>query len=171
MPAPPTVLADLNRRRILRAEDTTICDKGYYAYDNYTLTVGEFRLIPVISPEEGFDPAKMLRRMHYPLRIFSHHDHHKVQLVYKRLVRTLQWNQRWWEGFVAIRFWIEDVSILAKNVFALRKLRWHLRRSVVKIVAVNVLLVGATIAASVDEMPTRTYQLLLKFDRYYKYYC
>lgn len=107
--AHPAVLAELKRRQILRAEDTVVRDKGYYAYENYVLAVWGFCIILVISPKKGFDPAKMRRRMHYPLRIFSHHDHRKVQLVYKRVVRTLIQNLERWKEFVATRSLIDDL--------------------------------------------------------------
>lgn len=111
----------------------------------------EFRIIPPIFSTKGFDPAKMLRGMHYPIRIFSHHDHRKVQQGYKGAVRTLIQNLKQWEEFTPIRSHIEDVFKLAKEAFSVQKIHRHSRRSVAKIVAGNVLLVGATIAAGVDE--------------------
>ncbi len=140
------MLAELKRRRILRAEDTVVFEKGYCAYDNYAMAAREYRVIPLIFPKKGFDPAKMLRRMHYPLR-----NHREVQQTYKRVVRTLLQKLERWKEFRPIRSLIKGVFKLAKEMFSLRKLRRYSRRSVLKVVAINVLLVGATIAVGVNE--------------------
>jgi len=75
----PEVLDDLKRHKILRPEDTVICDKGYYAYDNYAVGVRDYKVVPLIFPKKTFDTGKLLRRMNCPLSIFSHHDHRKTQ--------------------------------------------------------------------------------------------
>lgn len=49
---------DLKRRRILRAEDTVIADKGYYAYHNYALAVRDYQAVPLIFPKKNFDTGK-----------------------------------------------------------------------------------------------------------------
>ena len=92
-----------------------------------------------------------LRRMNYPLRIFSQHDYRKTQKVYDRLVRTLLRTLERWEDFMGIRSLIEDLFKLAKESFSLRKLHRYSRVSVQKIVAVSVLLVGATVSAGVNK--------------------
>lgn len=43
----PEVLGDLKRRKVLRAEDTVICDKGYYEYDNYAIGVRDYKVVPL----------------------------------------------------------------------------------------------------------------------------
>ena len=80
---------DLKRRKVLRVGDTVICDKGYYAYNNYATGVRDFKVIPLIFPKKTFDARKVLRKMNYPLSIFSHHEHRKTQQMYKDIVRKL----------------------------------------------------------------------------------
>ncbi|MCE5338184.1 MAG: hypothetical protein LLF90_05805 [Methanomicrobiaceae archaeon] len=64
---------------------------------------------------------------------------------------TLLRNLKQWKEFVASRSRIEDVFKVAKEAFPLRKLHRYSRNSIVKVVAANVLLLGATIAAGVNE--------------------
>jgi len=145
------VLNELSRRRLLLTADRIVCDRGYYSYNNYAVCVLDFKVIPIIFPKKGFEPKKMLRRMNYPLRIFSQHDYRKTQKVYDRLVRTLLRTLERWEDFMGIRSLIEDLFKLAKESFSLRKLHRYSRVSVQKIVAVSVLLVGATVSAGVNK--------------------
>ncbi|MDD5420467.1 MAG: transposase [Methanomicrobiaceae archaeon] len=44
----PAIPDDLKRRRVIRAGDRVICDKGYYAYDNYARGVKDYRIAPLI---------------------------------------------------------------------------------------------------------------------------
>jgi len=145
------VLNELSRRRLLLTADRIVCDRGYYSYNNYAVGVLDFKVIPIIFPKKGFEPKKMLRRMNYPLRIFSQHDYRKTQKVYDRPVRTLLRTLERWEDFMGIRSLIEDLFKLAKESFSLRKLHRYSRVSVQKIVAVSVLLVGATVSAGINK--------------------
>jgi len=145
------VLDNLKRRRILRAGDTVIADKGYYAYNNYAIAVRDYRAVPLIFPKKNFDTAKMLRRMNYPLSIFSHHDHRKIQLMYRAIVRKLLAVLTRWEEFPPVRSLIEDLFKLGKDAFSLRAVHRYSRLSVVKFVALNVLLIGTVVLAGVNQ--------------------
>jgi len=147
----PEVLDDLKHRKVLRAGDTVICDKGYFAYANYATAVKDYKVIPLIFPKKTFQTGKMLRRMNCPLSIFSHHDHRKTQQTYKGIVRKLLALLERWGEFPPIRSLIEDLFKLGKEAFSLRAVHRYSRLSVTKFVALNVLLLGAVIRAGVNK--------------------
>ncbi len=46
----PEILKELKRRRLLRSGDIVYADRGYYSYENYVISVREFKVIPLIFP-------------------------------------------------------------------------------------------------------------------------
>ncbi len=147
----PEILDDLKRRKVLRSGDTVICDKGYYAYDNYATAVKKYKVVPLVFPKKTFDTRKMLSRMNCPLPIFSHHDHRKTQQTYKDIVRKLLNLLKRWGEFPPILSLIKDLFKLAKEAFALRAVHRYSRGSVIKFVALSVLLLGAVILTGINQ--------------------
>lgn len=147
----PEIMDELKRRKIIRAEDTVVFDRGYYSYGNYALGVREYKVVPLIFPKKTFQAEKMMRQMNYPLTIFSHHEYRKRQEIYKSLIQKLQKALREWEEYLPIRSIIEDLFKVAKDAFALRALHRYSRMSVTKFVAMNVLLLGAVVLAGVNQ--------------------
>ncbi|MDD5420468.1 MAG: hypothetical protein PHV57_11565, partial [Methanomicrobiaceae archaeon] len=92
--------------------------------------------------------------MIYLLSIFSQHEHRKLQKVYRELVRKLLGLLERWEEFSGIRSLIEDVFKLVKDTFSLRAVHRYLRLSVIKFVALHVLLVGGVILAGINRKKT-----------------
>lgn len=145
------ILDELKRRRIIRTGDLVLFDRGYYLYDNYAAGVREYRIVPLIVPGKKFDIGKVMRKMNYPLNLFSNHAYRKGQLIYKKLVRKLMKYLERWDRFVPVRSLIGDVFKLAKEAFSLRHLHRYSAASVKKFVAVNVLLIGMTILSGVNK--------------------
>ena len=46
------ILKELKRRRIIKAGDVIYADRGYYSYENYVISVREFKLVPFNIPKE-----------------------------------------------------------------------------------------------------------------------
>jgi hypothetical protein len=67
----PEILKELKRRRIIKAEDTVYADRGYYSYENYVISVREFRVIPLIFPRKNCNFKKLFNMLRYPLKIFD----------------------------------------------------------------------------------------------------
>ncbi len=44
----PEILKELKRRRIIKAGDIIYADRGYYSYENYVISVREFKVVPLI---------------------------------------------------------------------------------------------------------------------------
>ena len=44
----PMILSELKKRRITQAGDILFADRGYYSYDNYAVSIREFKIVPLI---------------------------------------------------------------------------------------------------------------------------
>ena len=142
------VMEELRRRRIRRG-DTVIMDK-FYAYRNYLVGVNEYRVVPLIFPRSNFDVERLDGLLSYPLSIFSSRNLKKEKRRFRALKAKLMNLLQRWEEFKPVRSVIEDVFKLAKSM-SLRKLHRYTKRSVLKFVAVNVLLVGVVVALGFRE--------------------
>lgn len=145
------IMDELKWRKIIRTGDTVLFDRGYYSYKNYALGIMKYKIIPLIFPRKNFDPEKMMRKMNYPLSIFSSHQYRKKQQEYRDLVQELREKVNNWEKYPPIRSIIEDLFKVAKGTFALHNLHRYSGISVTKFVALNVLLLGAVVTAGVNQ--------------------
>lgn len=48
----PEMLKELKRKRIIAAGDIVYADKGYYSYENYVISIREFKVVPLIFPRK-----------------------------------------------------------------------------------------------------------------------
>jgi len=142
-------MEELKRRRIARRGDTVIMDKGFYTYRNYLIGINEYRIVPLIFPRSNFDISRLDGMLSY-LSIFDSKNLYEERRRFKALKSRLMNLLQRWQEFKAVRSAIEDVFKLAKS-FGLRKLHRYTRRSVLKFVAVNVLLVGVVVALGFRE--------------------
>ena len=78
---------------------------------------------------------KVVLMLTYPLSIFNRPHPEKEKNFFNS-----------WKEYRPIRGMIEDIFKLAKNAFSLRKLHRYTERSVVKIICLNVLLVGVVVS-------------------------
>jgi len=145
------IMDELKRRRIIQTGDVVVFDRGYYSYDNYVNGIRDYRIVPIIFPKKKFDINKVMRKMNYPLNIFSSHEYRKIQTVYQNLVHKMVELIERWHEFPAVRSLIEDLFKLAKDAFSLRHLHRYSAVSVKKFVAINVLLVGVAMAMGNNE--------------------
>jgi hypothetical protein len=67
----PEILKELKRRRILKAGDVIYADRGYYSYENYVISVREFKLVSLIFPRKNCNFKKLFNMLRYPLKIFD----------------------------------------------------------------------------------------------------
>lgn len=144
------VMDELKRRKILRLKDMILMDKGFYAYRNYLIGINEYKVIPLIFPRSNFKLGKLDGLLSYPLSIFSSKNLVRERKLFKALKAKLLNLLKNWQGFKSERSMIEDVFKLAKS-FSLRNLHRYTMKSVYKFVAVNVLLIGITIALGFKE--------------------
>jgi len=82
----------------------------------------------------------------YPLSLFNRPHPEKGKKFFNRLAKDLINIIDNWKEYRPIRGMIEDIFKLAKNAFSLRKLHRYTERSVVKIICLNVLLVGVVVS-------------------------
>jgi hypothetical protein len=125
-------------------------DRGFYAYRNYLIGINEYRVVPLIFPRSNFDISRLDGMLSYPLSIFDSKNLDEEKRRFKTLKAKLINLLRRWQEFKAVRSAIEDVFKLAKS-FGLRRLHRYTKRSVLKFVALNVLLVGIVVAMGFRE--------------------
>lgn len=128
----------------------------------------EYRVVPLIFPKKNFDIGKVMRKMNYPLNLFSNHEYRKIQQNYKNPPGKMIDLIERWDEFVPIHSLIENVfksrhtmgvpvrKMLcifraAKDAFSLQYLHRYSAVSVIKFVAINALLVGMTILSGVNQ--------------------
>jgi hypothetical protein len=95
------VMEELKRRRIARAGDVVLADKGYYSYRNYVMAISRFKVVPLIFPRKSFSLRRLLGMFSYPLEMFQRKSCDKLQFV--RLVREFAGLIKNWEKFKAVR--------------------------------------------------------------------
>ncbi|AKB17515.1 transposase, putative [Methanosarcina sp. WWM596] len=86
----PEILKELKKRRILKAGDIVYADRRYYSYENYGISVREFRVVPLIFPRKNCNFKKLFNMLRYPLKIFdSRRDTKKEIKIYKEMIAKL----------------------------------------------------------------------------------
>jgi len=148
----PEILKELKRRRIIKAGDVIYADRGYYSYENYVISVREFRLVPLIFPRKNCNFKKLFNMLRYPLKIFdSRRDTEKEIKIYKEIIAKFKELISKWKEFRSVRSIIEDIFKLAKKAYSMEDLHRYTKSSVQKYCSLAVLLVGITVNYGVSE--------------------
>ena len=148
----PAILKELKRRRIVKAGDVIYADRGYYSYENYVISVREFKVVPLIFPRKNCNFKKLFNMLRYPLKIFdSRRDTGKEIKFYKEIIAKFKELISKWKEFRSVRSIIEDVFKLAKKAYSMEDLHRYTRSSVQKYCSLAVLLVGITVNYGINE--------------------
>jgi hypothetical protein len=148
----PEILKELKRRRIIKAGDVIYADRGYYSYENYVISVREFRLVPLIFPRKNCNFKKLFNMLRYPLKIFdSRRDTEKEIKIYKEIIAKFKELISKWKEFRSVRSVIEDIFKLAKKAYSMEDLHRYTKSSVQKYCSLAVLLVGITVNYGISE--------------------
>ncbi len=81
------IMENLQKRRIIRKNDTIIFDRGYYSYINYQIGISKYKIVPLIFPKENFKIQKLNDKLTYPLQVFNDK---KTEKQSKKLYNTLK---------------------------------------------------------------------------------
>ena len=142
----PEILKELKKKRVIRAGDIIYADRGYYSYENYVISVKEFKIVPLIFPRKNCNFKKLFNMLKYPLKIFdSKRDTKKEIKIYKEIIAKFKELISKWKEFRSIRSIIEDVFKLAKKAYSMEDLHRYTRSSVQKYCSLAVLLLGITV--------------------------
>lgn len=148
----PEILKELKRRRIVKAGDAIYADRGYYSYENYVISVREFKVVPLIFPRKNCNFKKLFNMLRYPLKIFdSRRNTEKEIKFYKEIIAKFKELISKWKEFRSVRSIIEDVFKLAKKAYSMEDLHRYTRSSVQKYCSLAVLLVGMTVNYGIRE--------------------
>jgi hypothetical protein len=148
----PEILKELKRRRIIKAGDVIYADRGYYSYENYVISVREFKVVPLIFPRKNCNFRKLFNMLRYPLKIFdSRRDTEKEINIYKEIIAKFKDLISKWKEFRSVRSIIEDIFKLAKKAYSMEDLHRYTRNSVQKYCSLAVLLVGITVNYGIKE--------------------
>lgn len=148
----PKILEELKRKRIIRAGDIVYADRGYYSYENYVISVREFKVVPLIFPRKNCNFKKLFNMLRYPLKIFdSRRNTEKEIKIYKEIIAKFKELISKWKEFRSVRSIIEDVFKLAKKAYSMENLHRYTRSSVQKYCSLAVLLVGMTVNYGIKE--------------------
>ena len=148
----PEILKELKRKRIIKAGDIVYADRGYYSYENYVLSVREFKVVPLIFPRKNCNFKKLFNMLRYPLKIFdSRRNTEKEIKFYKEVIAKFKELISKWKEFRSVRSIIEDVFKLAKKAYSMEDLHRYTRSSVQKYSSLAVLLVGITVNYGIKE--------------------
>jgi len=140
------IMNELSRRRIIREGDTLVFDKGYYSYQHYADGICKFKVVPLIFPRKNFKKSKLFSKFIIPLPAFSRSRIKQDIQVWKHLLDRLLTLFDRIDEYATIRSLIEDVFKVAKNALSLKRLHRYTTRSVEKVVATTVLLLGTVIS-------------------------
>lgn len=117
------ILDELKRRRILKSGDIVYADRGYYSYENYAVSIKQFRIIPLLFPRKNCNFKKLFNLLNYPLKIFdSKRDTYKEIRIYKWIVAKFKSLITNWKDFKSVRSIIEDIFKLAKKAYSMEDL-------------------------------------------------
>jgi len=144
------IMDELSRRRIIREGDVLVFDKGYYSYQHYVDGIIRYKVVPLIFPRNNFKIDKFLSKFVIPLTFFNKSRIDRDIQIWKDLFKKLSYLLEQVDDYAAIRGLIEDVFKVAKNALSLKHLHRYTSRSVEKLVAMNVLLVGLIISFGYD---------------------
>ena len=148
----PMILSELKKRRIIKAGDILIADRGYYSYENYVISIKDFKIVPLIFPRKNCNFNKLFNMMIYPLKIFDLKRDTKSEITtYKRIIAMFKQLISEWKDFRKVRSIIEDLFKLAKKAYSMENLHRYTKRSVQKYCSLAVLLLGMTVNLGIRE--------------------
>jgi hypothetical protein len=148
----PMILSELKKRRITKTGDILFADRGYYSYENYAISIKEFKIVPLIFPRKNCNFGKLFNMITYPLKIFdSKRDTGAEIATYKRIIAKFKQLISDWKNFRKVRSIIEDIFKLAKKTYSMENLHRYTKRSVQKYFSLAVLLVGMTVNLGIKE--------------------
>jgi hypothetical protein len=137
------IMENLQKRRIIRKNDTIIFDRGYYSYKNYQIGISKYKIVPLIFPKENFKIQKLNDKLTYPLRIFNDKNTEKqAKKLYKRLKTELLKKISKWKKYKPIRGKIEDFFKLCKSGLSLKRLHKYTPESAKRTTTLIVFLAG-----------------------------
>jgi hypothetical protein len=146
------MLQELKRKRIVSPQDVIYADRGYYSYDNYVISVREFKVVPLIFPRKNCNFKKLFNMLRYPLKIFDSRRDTKSEIkIYKGIIAKFKELISKWSEFRSVRSIIEDIFKLAKKAYSMEDLHRYTRSSVLKYCSLAVLLVGMTVNYGIKE--------------------
>ncbi len=148
----PEIIKELKRRRIIKAGDIIYADRGYYSYENYIISIREFKIVPLIFPRKNCNFKKLFNMLRYPLKIFDLRRNTEKEIkFYKEITAKFKELISKWKEFRSVRSIIEDVFKLAKKAYSMENLHRYTRSSVQKYCSLAVLLVGRTLNYGITE--------------------
>jgi hypothetical protein len=148
----PEILKELKRRRIIKTGDIVYADRGYYSYENYAISVREFKIVPLIFPRKNCNFKKLFNMLRYPLKIFDSRRDTKNEIkLYKEIIAKFKDLISRWKEFRSVRSIIEDIFKLAKKAYSMEDLHRYTKSSVQKYCSLAVLLVGITVNYGINE--------------------
>jgi Transposase DDE domain len=137
------IMENLQKRRIIRKNDTIIFDRGYYSYKNYQIGISKYKIVPLIFPKENFKIQKLKDKLTYPLRVFNNKKTEKqTKRLYKRLKIELLKKIAKWKKYKPIRGKIEDFFKLCKSGLSLKRLHKYTPESAKRTTILIVFLAG-----------------------------
>ncbi|AKB46564.1 transposase, putative [Methanosarcina sp. Kolksee] len=114
------ILKELKRKRIIKAGDIIYADRGYYSYENYVISVREFKVVPLIFPRKNCNFKKLFNMLRYPLKIFdSRRNTEKEIKFYKEIIAKFKELISKWKELRSVRSIIEDVFKLEKRTYSM----------------------------------------------------
>ena len=117
------ILKELKRRRILKPGDVVYAVRGYYSYENYVISIREFRVIPLIFPRKNCNFKKLFNMLRYPLEIFDSRRNNKTEIkIFKERTTKFEELISKWKEFRSLRSIIEDIFKLAKKAYSMEDL-------------------------------------------------
>ena len=137
------IMTNLQKRRIIRKNDTIIFDRDYYSYKNYQIGISKYKIVPLIFPKENFKIQQLKDKLTYPLRIFNKKNTEKqTKKLYQKLKRELLQKISKWKKYKPIRGKIEDFFKLCKSGLGLKKIHKYTPESAKKTTILIVFLAG-----------------------------
>ena len=83
------IMTNLQKRRIIRKNDTIIFDRDYYSYKNYQIGISKYKIVPLIFPKENFKIQQLKDKLTYPLRIFNNKNTEKQKKTVSKIKKRI----------------------------------------------------------------------------------
>jgi hypothetical protein len=145
------MLKELKRKRIIAAGDIVYADRGYYSYENYVISVREFKVVPLIFPRKNCNFKKLFNMQGILWKYLIQKEILNEIKIYKQIIAKFKELISKWKEFRSVRSIIEDIFTLAKKAYSMEDLHRYTRSSVQKYCSLAVLLVGITVNYGIKE--------------------
>ncbi|RAP02819.1 transposase [Methanosphaera stadtmanae] len=127
------VQENIKQSRIIHLLDILLFDKGYFSYENYRISIIEYRIIPLIFPRENYNKNKLLNPIICPLGYFKNKKENiKIRREIKLAITLLLKKLKEWKKYKPIRGYIEDFFKLCKQAFNMHKIHKYTPESFTK---------------------------------------